>query len=210
MVIDLDPTGVTAQYFTPQVQSFYDLFNVSVLKIRGSNHQLPSAMKSAHRAGHDILETIRELPDDSRKFMVLMQMGMKTDPDKYRPLLLACAEKADDTEVIAHGMNLFPKDPKFRAHYFHRLSEILSVWINELLKHQSVADPVVNRAYQPLQELMKLFSDDVRAKIFATVRERQDLTQALAMLVRKGVIDTTRSDPMVADIMNIVRPCLSV
>jgi hypothetical protein len=208
MVIDLDPTGVTAPFFCTQIQTFSDRFNVAVIRARGSNHQLASAIKAAHRAGEDITAAVRELPDDSRKFMVLQQVGLKTDPASYSPLLMACAVNSRDPDVITHGMNLFPKEPDFRAHYFDRLSECLSHWLNELLKRQNVKDPVVLKAYAPVRELMMLFRDDTRARVFATVREREDLTQALAMLVRKGIIDANGAEPMAVDIMSIVRPCL--
>jgi DNA-binding transcriptional ArsR family regulator len=69
----------------------------------------------------------------------------------------------------------------------------------------------VKAAYEPVKKLMKRLNDEPRHRIFALVREREDLMQALCSWYRANGPDlpAPESDEWIAALVEIIGPMMN-
>ncbi|KAK8885644.1 hypothetical protein M9Y10_041096 [Tritrichomonas musculus] len=208
-VVDyVDQSGSFANYFTPSLRILYDRLQIELFKTNLRAYQLPAVAKSAIRLNVDISDTIELLPNNSRKFNCVYHITTKIDQEdplfqKYRNCLIHCVQKSNDVDVITQGMKSFSKDPECKNHFFNKLSELLSVWINELLSRRSINHEAVKAAYKPLRKIMSILSENDKHKLFSKVKETE-LCQALSSLVKRDLKELNTNDPMAQDIKAII------
>lgn len=195
--------------FSPPLRRLYDRLQIELFKISLNAYQLPAVIKSALRLKIDITDAIELLPNNARKFLVVSQVFPKIDPDdplskKYRNCLIHCVQKSNDVDVIVQGMKTFPKDPECKNHFFNKLSELLSIWINAFLSERNPFNSeTVKLAYKPLKKIMHILSENDKHKLFSKVKETE-LVQALAAYVKREVKELNPDDPMAQDIKAII------
>ena len=195
--------------FTPSLRRLYDRLQIESFKTNLNAYQLPAVIKSALRLKIDISDAIELLPNNTRKFHYVSQILPIIDSEdplskKYRNCLIHCVQKSNDVDVIVQGMKAFPKDPECKNHFFNKLSEFLSVWINAFLSERNpMNSDNVKTAYKPLKKIMSILSENDKHKLFSKVKETE-LVQALAAYVKREVKELNPDDPMAQDIRAII------
>lgn len=195
--------------FTPPLRRLYDRLQIELFKINLNAYQLPAVIKSALRLKIDISEAIELLPNNFRKFQYVYQILPKISPEdplskKYRNCLIHCVQKSNDVDVIVQGMKTFPKDPECKSHFFNKLSELLSVWINAFLSERNpLNSDVVKQTYKPFKKIMSILSENDKHKLFSKVKETE-LVQALTAYVKREIKELSPDDPMAQDIKAII------
>ncbi|OHS99248.1 hypothetical protein TRFO_08496 [Tritrichomonas foetus] len=207
MITTLDSNGIFANFLNPPICQLYDRIQVEIFKAKLLPFQIQAVIKSAMRSKEDIYDAIDLLPNDIRKFQIVSKMAQADE--KYIEIGKKCVIKSNDVDVILLGKKLFPlndevQKKQFTVHFFNRLSELLSVWINELLvRPNPMNNDDVKKAYKPLHKIMSILNDNDRKKLFAKVKETE-LSQALGALVKNTIKELNKDDPMAQDILAII------
>lgn len=197
--------GIIGKDLYNEIQELYDTICVDTFRLRLNQRQLTPVIKSAERLHVDIMDAIEQIPNDSRKFQILCQNGKNNE--QYSEALYKCACESDDVDTIVQFLKMIKDKDKFKPVYFKKLGETLNSWLNELLLHslsQSItSDSAISKAYQTFRRCIEPLSPGDKKKLFSVVNGT-DIAQALYSLVKKGVIDLTRDDPMTRDLKEIL------
>lgn len=206
-----ESSGNFGTLLNPLLKRYYDRLQIEIFKAKLSNHQLHAILKSTLRLNEDISYIVDILPNDIRKFKFLAELIKKLDNtsplfEKYRNVAKRCVVNSNDVDVVLQGMKSFPRDHDIKIHFFDKVSEYLSVWLNEFLTQPNpLNDENVKMAYEPLHRIMEsLLSENDKQKLFSKVRET-DVAQALAKLVERDIKDIRQHrEPMAQDIIAIL------
>ena len=205
MVLEQDSRGNLWQLLVPGLRSYYQRFAIESFRAHLAPHHLVPALKAALPMGVDLGEELDQLPNDARKFAVLVQVdGLRPHAETLRGYALKCARRSEDVDVIMSARRTFKDDPELQKQYFHVLSLHLSGWINAVLRKENLKDNEVKSAYAQLQKLTQHVVN--REDMFAILRGTE-MEQALRAVVKRMSPPPdlrNDSDPMVRDIRAIL------